>query len=345
MIHLAITKSHLICANWEKEDKQNFLNFVSYQPFNEPLIGVDRSESDILSDINNALQVIRNDIGFEGQSVYVSIPDEFCNSSSVALDFEMTVIDAWEFAKWTINQRWPRNGEFEFFGRYFNSYESKVFAIRVSRAFANPLKIAIQELGCQVEWMGTESSAFFGLSPKVGASIFYPNKTGYRYFSYSQDSFDLGYAKFEKGSWVIISQNGSISINDVFDRKILILGNLSSKRKNQFGGKKITQVSALSGFVIKGNIFSKNLKQKDLERLYVLTPIANGSPRGSAINFLDSPGLHSYKVNSSTLEESPLINKDTKELRIKKSRSKKSTNPMVYFFFFVIAVLALLKLI
>ena len=345
MIHLAITKSHLICANWEKVDKQNFLNFVSYQPFNEPLIGVDRSESDIVSDINNALQVIRNDIGFEGQSVYVSIPDEFCNSSCVPLDFEMTIIDAWEFAKWTINQRWPKKGEFEFFGRYFNSYESKVFAIRVSRAFADPLKIAIQELGCQVEWMGTESSAFFGLSPKVGASIFYPNKGGYRYFSYSQDSFDSGYAKFEQGSWVIISQNGSISIKDVFKRKILILGNLSSKRKNQFGGREITQLSALSGFIVKGNIFSKNLKQKELEKLYVLTPIASGSPKGSALNFLDSPGLQSYAVDPSTLEKNPRINKDKKELRIKKSRSIKSTNPIVFFFFFVIIALTLLKLI
>ena len=36
----------------------------------------------------------------------------------------------------------------------------------------------------------------------------------------------------------------------------------------------------------------------DLNRLFVLTPIASGSPIGIAINFIDLPGIQPFKFAS-----------------------------------------------
>ncbi len=298
MIHLAITKNHLICSAWEADNGKKTLEFVHYHSFKFSLLDIDFKEADLVSEIDSTLKIIRKNIAFEGQSVFVTIADDLCNSSTIKLDFKMSILDGWDFAKWTINQRWPKKGDFEFFGRYFNSSESKVYAIRVNKAFIDGLKIIIKEFGCNIEWMGTESSAFFGLNPNKGISIFYPLKNKYKYFFYSNESFDSGHAKYYNKSWEIISQNNTITSNELFNQKIFILGNLSKKMIDQFDGKLITNISALSGFIIKGNIFSRKLKRMDLNRLFVLTPIASGSPIGIAINFIDLPDIQPFKFAS-----------------------------------------------
>ena len=298
MIHLAITKSHLICAAWEADKDKKTLDFVHYHSFKVSLLDNDFKEADLVSEIDSTLKIIRNNIAFEGQSVFVSIADELCSSSTIKLDFKMSIIDGWDFAKWTINQRWPKHGDFEFFGRYFNTSESKVYAIRVNKGFVDGLKIIIQEFGCNIEWMGTESSAFFGLNPNNGISIFYPLKNEYKYFFYSNESFDSGRVKYYNKSWEIMSQNNVITSRELFNQKIFILGNLSKKMIEQFDNKLVTQISALSGFIIKGNVFSRKLKGIDLNRLFVLTPIASGSPNGIAINFIDTPGIQPFNLAS-----------------------------------------------
>ena len=132
MIHLAITKSHLLCAQWIKRDKQNVLTALSSKTLNEPLLSSNPAKH-IVSNIDSALQHIRKDIAFDGDKVFVSIPDSFCNHVLINLDDDMTEHDGWDYSKWIINQRWPFDGEFEYFGRYFRQ-ERRVFVLRLARA-------------------------------------------------------------------------------------------------------------------------------------------------------------------------------------------------------------------
>ena len=352
MIHLAITENYLICAKWRSVDGKNYLSTLAHEAFSESLLKSDRTVSDIVSDIDSVIQLVRKEIAFEGEKVFVSIPDEFCHSALVPLDKEMTENDGWEFAKWTINQRWPENGDFEYFGRYFDINDRTVFAIRLSRAFADPLKIAIQELSCDTIWMGTESSAFFGLNPKRGSTVIYPMKSGYRYYTYSPNSFHSGTARHYDNSWLITPHNGSSLIKDIFKGQIFILGALSSRRKKHFGSKRIVQLSTLSGFIIEGNVFPKNLKNEDQDKLFVLTPVANGLITGTALNFFNQPGFQKYifaepetslpiKNLDNKLEDKSIIENKIKVRKKIKSSKKKGNfkkNLLYLFFFFVITL-------
>ena len=160
MIHLAISDSHLSCAQWSEKDGHPLLTSFTYKSFPRPISVFNNAETEIISVFNAGLHLIREDIPFEGDKVYVTLPDDFCQSVSVPMDTDMTESDGWEFGRWSLNQRWHSEDSFEYFGRHFADQPQSVFVIRVSTIFTEPIKLAIQELGGEAVWMGTESSAF-----------------------------------------------------------------------------------------------------------------------------------------------------------------------------------------
>ncbi len=166
---------------------------------------------------------------------FLLTPDSYCNSALVSFDKDMTDNDGWEFAKWTIDQRWNTDEPVEYFGRSFVNTSNDIYAIRVPTTFTEPLKLAIQELGADTTWMGTESSAFFGLNPNLGSTVFFVQDNGYRYFSYTIKLFQDGFARFYKNDWKIEALNGGSTSKEVFnllstlDNKELIASSISGK--------------------------------------------------------------------------------------------------------------------
>ena len=162
MIHLAISDSHLFCAQWTEKDGELLLSSISYKSLPRPLSILNSVESEIVSVLNAGFHLIREDIPFEGEKVFVTIPDAFTQSVFVPFEQDMTENDGWSFAKWTLNQRWSSDKNHEYFGRSFGENNRHVYAVRVSSTFTEPIKMAIQELGGEAYWMGTESSTFLG---------------------------------------------------------------------------------------------------------------------------------------------------------------------------------------
>ena len=78
----------------------------------------------------------------------------------------MSEADSWELSKWTIGQRFIKEDDSsdEFFGKAFSENRKNIFSLKVSSVLTERLKISIQELGGNPVWMGTESSAFYGLN-------------------------------------------------------------------------------------------------------------------------------------------------------------------------------------
>ena len=148
----------MFCAQWTDNDGKHLLSNLAYKPLQKSITDSNRTVNEIVSDINGTLQLIRENISFEGERVYVSVPDSYCNTALVSMDKDMTENDGWEFAKWTIDQRWPIVESVEYFGRAFSEKSNCVYAIRVPTTFREPLKLAIQEVGAETAWMGTELS-------------------------------------------------------------------------------------------------------------------------------------------------------------------------------------------
>ena len=340
MIHLAISDSHLLCAQWFVKDGRQILTSFSYKALPKPLDVFNHSESEIISVLNAGLHLIRENILFEGDKVYVTIPDDYCKSVMVSVDSDLTENDGWEFAQWTINHRWPTQGSFQYYGRSFPGKSLSVFSVRVPTIFIEPIKLAIQELGGDPIWMGTESSAFFGLYPEIGCTIFLPTSNGYRYYQYSQDCFQNGTARYIKNLWKLRSIVGSHLKGDVFKENLLYAGKLSEKRKANFKGKKIKQLTALDGVSLEGETLPKNIKEDDL---YILTAIATGHLHDVTLDFFNQPGLQYYQYEKPEVQKinrpERVKTKKKKILRSKKKKIKKDRNllqPALYIFFFTV---------
>ena len=340
MIHLSISESHLLCLQWTENNGKPFLLSVSNKVLPKPLSILEQSENEIISVINAGLHLIREDIPFEGEQVYVTIPDNFTNSVLVSSDEDMTENDTWDFAVWTIQQRRSLNSKFENFGRSFGNNSSHLFAISVSTTFTEPIKMAILELGGEAVWMGTESSVFFGLDPEKGCTFFNINKNAYNYYHYSQSIFQSGVAKFLKGNWKLNALNGSENEKEVFKGELLAAGKLSEQRKAHFKGRRIKQLVSLSGINYEANIIPNEIKE---ENLHVFSALATGNVQGVTINFFNQPGIQPFNYvkkqvveKLENIKQAPLVKKRKKTKKLKKkAKNGILLKVFLYTFFFV----------
>ena len=333
MIYLGINDDHLLCAQWVNEDGKPLLTSVTKKPFQKSIFDSSRTENEIISDINGTLHLIREEISFGGEKVYVTVPDSYCNSALVSFDNDMTENDGWEFSKWTVDQRWPTDEPVEYFGRSFVSTSNDIYAIRVPTTFTEPLKLAIQELGADTTWMGTESSVFFGLNPNLGNTVFFVKDNGYRYFSYTIKLFQDGFARFYKNDWKLDVLNGATSSKDVFKGALVTAGKLSYRRKKHFEDLRTTNFESLSNINVEADIVPKSISEFSL---LVLSAVIKGSVVGVAINFFDLPGIQEYRYSKDKDLEKTTKGKSARK-KIKKRSKNKDRNFlkfMLYIFFF-----------
>lgn len=333
MIHLLISNKYLLCVRWVEENEKQILSSVLYKPYKSKKNSLNTNDKELIAQINSALQLAKKQLSFEGEKVFVTIPDNLCNTSFVYCDEEMSETDGWEFSKWTLDQRYSseENSTNEYFGRLFKGEVDSVYSLRVSSLLSETIKMSIQEMGGDPVWMGTESSAFYGLNPNRGVTLFLNDKSGYEYFHYSKNCFLNGTAKFSKDKWKLSSTDGSYNEKDIFKGQIVIPGKLSYRRKSHFKGKRIRQVEAFKNIKKNDVKIPKEVKNNDL---YISTAIINGNVYGSSLNFFDSPGLQEYDDKKTIPEISKEKNKQKKRKPLKKKKTNNFQQIFAYLFFF-----------
>ena len=333
MIHLLISNKYLLCVRWVEENEKQILSSVLYKPYKSKKNSLNTNDKELIAQINSALQLAKKQLSFEGEKVFVTIPDNLCNTSFIYSDEEMSETDGWEFSKWTLDQRYSPedNSTNEYFGRLFKGEIDSVYSLRVSSLLSETIKMSIQEMGGDPVWMGTESSAFYGLNPNRGVTLFLNDKSGYEYFHYSKNCFLNGTAKFSKDKWKLSSTDGSYNEKDIFKGQIVIPGKLSYRRKSHFKGKRIRQVEAFKNIKKNDVKIPKEVKNNDL---YISTAIINGNVYGSALNFFDSPGFQEYDDKKTIPEISKEKNKQKKRKPLKKKKTNNFQQIFAYLFFF-----------
>ncbi len=112
------------------------------------------------------------------------------------------------------------------------------------------------------------------------------------------------------------------------------------KRKANFKGKKIKQLTALDGVSLEGETLPKNIKEDDL---YILTAIATGHVLGVTLDLFNRPGLQYYRYEKPEVQKinrpERVNTKKKKKLKSKKKKIKKDRNllqPALYIFFFTV---------
>ena len=334
MIHLLVSNKHIQCIKWDHENGKPFLSSISYEPYKSKKLSDKPTDKELINEINTVLQLQKKRFSFEGEQVYVTIPDDFCSTCIVYPDEEMSEADGWELSKWTIGQRYTNDegSNDEFFGRFFTEKNKNVFCLKVSSLLTETIKISIQEMGGNPLWMGTESSAFYGLNPNRGITLLLNNKSGYEYFHFSKNSFTNGFAKFTKNNWKLSSSDGSINESDIFKGQIIIPGKLSYRRKSHFEGKRIRQVEPF-----------KNIKKNDVKIPKELTvysqaissAIIRGNVLGHSLNFFKNPGLQDIvEQKEDTADTVPLNTNNKKRKKLSKKKKSNFQQFFAYLFFF-----------
>ena len=334
MIHLLVSNKHIQCIKWDHENGKPFLSSISYEPYKSKKLSDKPTDKELINEINTVLQLQKKRFSFEGEQVYVTIPDDFCSTCIVYPDEEMSEADGWELSKWTIGQRYTNDegSNDEFFGRFFTEKNKNVFCLKVSSLLTETIKISIQEMGGNPLWMGTESSAFYGLNPNRGITLLLNNKSGYEYFHFSKNSFTNGFAKFTKNNWKLSSSDGSINESDIFKGQIIIPGKLSYRRKSHFEGKRIRQVEPF-----------KNIKKNDVKIPKELTvysqaissALIRGNVLGHSLNFFKNPGLQDIvEQKEDTADTVPLNINNKKRKKLSKKKKSNFQQFFAYLFFF-----------
>ena len=334
MIHLLVSNKHIQCIKWDHENGKPFLSSISYEPYKSKKLSDKPTDKELINEINTVLQLQKKRFSFEGEQVYVTIPDDFCSTCIIYPDEEMSEADGWELSKWTIGQRYTNDegSNDEFFGRFFTEKNKNVFCLKVSSLLTETIKISIQEMGGNPLWMGTESSAFYGLNPSRGITLLLNNKSGYEYFHFSKNSFTNGFAKFTKNKWKLSSSDGSINESDIFKGQIIIPGKLSYRRKSHFEGKRIRQVEPF-----------KNIKKNDVKIPKELTvysqaissALIRGNVLGHSLNFFKNPGLQDIvEQKEDTADTVPLNINNKKRKKLSKKKKSNFQQFFAYLFFF-----------
>ena len=105
MIHLLVSNKHIQCIKWDHENGKPFLSSISYEPYKSKKLSDKPTDKELINEINTVLQLQKKRFSFEGEQVYVTIPDDFCSTCIIYPDEEMSEADGWELSKWTIGQR------------------------------------------------------------------------------------------------------------------------------------------------------------------------------------------------------------------------------------------------
>ena len=80
MIHLLVSNKHIQCIKWDHENGKPFLSSFSYVPFKSKKLSQNPTDKELVNEINTTLQLQKKRFSFEGEQVYVTIPDDFCSS-------------------------------------------------------------------------------------------------------------------------------------------------------------------------------------------------------------------------------------------------------------------------
>lgn len=322
MIHFALTDSHLLSVQWTRTDGEFILTSIVSKPFQHSLSEVWNSESEFVSVFGACLHQLKEETNLEREKVLITVPDEWCRSVSVPVDIDMTGVDGWDLARWTIKQRWGINN-LTYIGRHFETDPATVFGISIPRKIIEPLKLSISEQGATILWLGTESSVFYGLSPVDGCTVLVPEGSGYRYYSYSQKGFGAGTARFLKGAWVSNNRMGNPLENDLGPYPLLVTGELSPKRKQHFSNLKPRIIQPFENVNLEGASLPEDVSEF---LLVISTAIIQGDCYKVSLNLLGEPGLQPYEYDP------PLeINRKAKESSIttkEKPRALKKPIPV-----------------
>ena len=200
MVGLVLSDTFLLTASWEDHGGSRSASGVLQIPFTEPISSLLHDESELNAVLASALRQAKEANPFEGQEIYVGLPDSFVEHSIVPIEKDLSNEDHLNYIQWLESQKQRSEDHSVYlFGQVYFPSEHSIHVCGVSRALVRTIKLSIGELGGNAHWLGPVSSMYLDGSGMSEAAMIHRRGNKYSFMKVQDNVFGMGTVTFSGG--------------------------------------------------------------------------------------------------------------------------------------------------
>ena len=200
MVALVLSDTFLLTASWGDNDGDKVVSGVLQIPFTESISSLLHDESELNAVLASALRQAKEANPFEGQKIYVGLPDAFVEHSIVPVEKDLSNNDHLNYIQWLESQKGRSEKHSVYlFGQVYFPSEHSIHVCSISRALVRTLKLSISELGGSPHWLGPVSSLYLDGSGMSEAAMIHRRGNKYSFMKVQNNIFGMGTITFSGG--------------------------------------------------------------------------------------------------------------------------------------------------
>ena len=200
MVGLVLSDTFLLTASWDDNDGDKVVSGVLQIPFTESISSLLHDESELNAVLASALRQAKESNPFEGQKIYVGLPDAFVEHSIVPVEKDLSNNDHLNYIEWLESQKGRSEKHSVYlFGQVYFPSEHSIHVCSISRALVRTLKLSISELGGSPHWLGPVSSLYLDGSGMSEAAMIHRRGNKYSFMKVQDNIFGMGTITFSGG--------------------------------------------------------------------------------------------------------------------------------------------------
>ena len=200
MVGLVLSDTFLLTASWDDNDGDKVVSGVLQIPFTESISSLLHDESELNAVLASALRQAKEANPFEGQKIYVGLPDAFVEHSIVPVEKDLSNNDHLNYIEWLESQKGRSEKHSVYlFGQVYFPSEHSIHVCSISRALVRTLKLSISELGGSPYWLGPVSSLYLDGSGMSEAAMIHRRGNKYSFMKVQNNIFGMGTITFSGG--------------------------------------------------------------------------------------------------------------------------------------------------
>ena len=200
MVGLVLSDTFLLTASWDDNDGDKVASGILQIPFTESISSLLHDESELNAVLASALRQAREANPFEGQKIYVGLPDAFVEHSIVPVEKDLSNNDHLNYIQWLESQKGRSEKHSVYlFGQVYFPSEHNIHVCSISRALVRTLKLSISELGGSPHWLGPVSSLYLDGSGMSEAAMIHRRGNKYSFMKVQDNIFGMGTITFSGG--------------------------------------------------------------------------------------------------------------------------------------------------
>ena len=200
MVGLVLSDTFLLTASWDDNDGDKVASGILQIPYTESISSLLHDESELNAVLASALRQAREANPFEGQKIYVGLPDAFVEHSIVPVEKDLSNNDHLNYIQWLESQKGRSEKHSVYlFGQVYFPSEHSIHVCSISRALVRTLKLSISELGGSPHWLGPVSSLYLDGSGMSEAAMIHRRGNKYSFMKVQDNIFGMGTITFSGG--------------------------------------------------------------------------------------------------------------------------------------------------